>query len=316
VTGRGGIFILPAALFLLQCASPSEEPVPERVVVEAMVQTSAETVPIKSAVDVESPQVILGALLRAYPEKLGSLEFRGGDWSFLVDGVPYFWAGGRLLPEGQLGNAESFVPYQFHPYPETLPPLHELSSEELEQLQAMLVQRESRNDIRSSDFMTALWGMDDFLTAENTVIGFDFLSFHIRIHPGIKDALKQVEEEILTAAVSDEPTARWLGTLNTAGAYVWRDIAGSGNRSLHSYGIAIDLIPRDYRGKQAYWRWAADYNDEWWSIPYADRFQVPDAVIKAFEANGFIWGGKWRLFDQIHFEYRPELMILGEISGL
>jgi hypothetical protein len=26
-----------------------------------------------------------------------------------------------------------------------------------------------------------------------------------------------------------------------------------------------------------------------------------------------VWGGKWMLFDTIHFEYRPEILIL---SGL
>ncbi|MDR3191497.1 MAG: M15 family metallopeptidase, partial [Treponema sp.] len=27
----------------------------------------------------------------------------------------------------------------------------------------------------------------------------------------------------------------------------------------------------------------------------------------AFENEGFIWGGKWGLYDNMHFEYRPEL---------
>jgi len=244
-----------------------------------------------------------------------SLEVRNGDWSILAEGVPFFWAGGRLLPEDELENSDSFSPYQFHPYPDILPPLRKLSPEELIQLQSLLEERESLNDIRSPDFMTALWGMEDFLTAENTVVPLDFLGFHIRVHPDVEDALKCVEAEIYKAAESDEITALWLSDLSSAGAYVWRHIAGSANRSLHSYGIAVDLIPADYRGKQAYWRWAADFYDEWWNIPYADRFQIPPAVIRAFEENGFVWGGKWLLFDQIHFEYRPELIILGGIAA-
>jgi len=290
--------------------------VPERALeaigIAAVVTEQAEL--SHPVVDVKSPPVILGALVHAYPEKLSSPEFRNGDWTILADGISYFWAAGRLLPETELKNAESFVSYQFRPYPNTVPPLGELNSEELEQLQSILERRESFNDFRSPDFMAALWGMDDFLTAENTVIGFDFLGFHIRIHPKIETALKQVESMILNAAEIDESTARWLADLSSAGGYAWRDIAGSANRSLHSYGIAIDLVPGDYRGKQAYWRWAAEYNDEWWTIPYTDRVQVPDIVVKAFEANGFIWGGKWLLFDQIHFEYRPELIILGRIA--
>ena len=42
----------------------------------------------------------------------------------------------------------------------------------------------------------------------------------------------------------------------------------------------------------------------WW-IP-------PLAVIAVFESEGFIWGGKWGVWDNMHFEYRPELILLRE----
>jgi hypothetical protein len=32
--------------------------------------------------------------------------------------------------------------------------------------------------------------------------------------------------------------------------------------------------------------------------------------VRAFESHGFVWGGKWLFFDTIHFEYRPELLLL------
>jgi hypothetical protein len=28
------------------------------------------------------------------------------------------------------------------------------------------------------------------------------------------------------------------------------------------------------------------------------------------EEEGFIWGGKWPMYDTMHFEYRPELILL------
>jgi hypothetical protein len=34
-------------------------------------------------------------------------------------------------------------------------------------------------------------------------------------------------------------------------------------------------------------------------------------VIRAFEEQGFIWGGRWARYDTMHFEYHPELLILG-----
>ncbi|MEJ2663631.1 MAG: M15 family metallopeptidase, partial [Spirochaetia bacterium] len=29
-----------------------------------------------------------------------------------------------------------------------------------------------------------------------------------------------------------------------------------------------------------------------------------------FEKYGFIWGGKWYHYDTMHFEYRPELLVI------
>jgi hypothetical protein len=35
----------------------------------------------------------------------------------------------------------------------------------------------------------------------------------------------------------------------------------------------------------------------------------PDGtIINAFEKEGFIWGGKWVIYDNMHFEYHPELI--------
>jgi hypothetical protein len=33
-------------------------------------------------------------------------------------------------------------------------------------------------------------------------------------------------------------------------------------------------------------------------------------VVRYFEDEGFVWGGKWLMFDTIHFEYRPEILVL------
>jgi hypothetical protein len=51
-------------------------------------------------------------------------------------------------------------------------------------------------------------------------------------------------------------------------------------------------------------------NEEWYAIPYEQRWMVPRQVVQAFEEQGFIWGGKWLYFDTMHFEYRPEIIIL------
>jgi hypothetical protein len=69
-------------------------------------------------------------------------------------------------------------------------------------------------------------------------------------------------------------------------------------------------MPKSYGGKETYWLWASNRKADWWNISYNEGFHPPAAVIKAFEKYGFIWGGKWMYFDTMHFEYRPEILIL------
>ncbi len=83
----------------------------------------------------------------------------------------------------------------------------------------------------------------------------------------------------------------------SAGTYVCRQIAGTGQRSMHSYGIAIDIATRH----SDYWRWSGGE-----TAPYRNR--MPREIVAIFERHGFIWGGRWSHFDTMHFEYRPELL--------
>jgi hypothetical protein len=87
-----------------------------------------------------------------------------------------------------------------------------------------------------------------------------------------------------------------------AGTYSCRDIAGTDRISMHGYAAAIDLNT-DYGD---YWRWAGGAG----AAPYRNR--VPLAIVRAFEAHGFIWGGRWSHFDTFHFEYRPELILAAQ----
>ncbi|MCA1755657.1 MAG: M15 family metallopeptidase [Spirochaeta sp.] len=38
-------------------------------------------------------------------------------------------------------------------------------------------------------------------------------------------------------------------------------------------------------------------------------------MLEVFERHGFVWGGKWLSFDPIHFEYRPEVLLLSELRA-
>jgi len=77
------------------------------------------------------------------------------------------------------------------------------------------------------------------------------------------------------------------------GTYNCRSIAGTNQVSAHGYGIAIDIATRHAH----YWRWSKG----------GYQSKIPIEIVRIFEANGFIWGGKWGHFDTMHFEYRPEM---------
>ena len=82
------------------------------------------------------------------------------------------------------------------------------------------------------------------------------------------------------------------------GTWIWRTIKRSKRLSGHAFGIAIDINVE----RSNYWRWTYRGHPMIW------KNRVPQEIVDAFEAEGFIWGGRWKHFDTMHFEYRPELL--------
>ena len=69
--------------------------------------------------------------------------------------------------------------------------------------------------------------------------------------------------------------------------------------SPHAFGVAVDI----------HWRPSLDYwLDSFQRDGYHYQSIMPKEIVAVFERHGFIWGGKWRHFDGMHFEYRPELL--------
>ena len=113
------------------------------------------------------------------------------------------------------------------------------------------------------------------------------VSFHKRAAPALERVSKRME-----ALVAGH--ARFFAKLG--GTFVFREIAGPEHLlSAHSWGIAIDLDPAACE----YWRNGPQ--------PPVWKNRVPQSIVDAFEAEGFIWGGRWFHYDSMHFEYRPEL---------
>lgn len=112
-------------------------------------------------------------------------------------------------------------------------------------------------------------------------------------HNGAAAALRRVSLEL------DRLPARYKKyLLRLGGTFNWRVIAGTHRLSAHSYGIAIDINTR----YSNYWRWGKKNAQG----QYTWRNKIPFAIVKIFENNNFIWGGRWYHYDTMHFEYRPE----------
>jgi len=272
-------------------------------------QTQAPQLPVAEpgSVPARAEQVVK-ALFEAYPQQISKVEFRDGDWAVLMRDKWYYYAEGRLLQEEQRENWENYRSVQFYRYPAELPPLVERGPEETARLSNFRT-RNSQITTRRASFFEDLWeaGTREESNAKTKTIRF--LGRSTKVHSYIVDVLALVETRIQAAAKTDPQVQTWLNTVTTEG-WSWRNVAESQSRSFHSYGVAVDLLPRSLAGKQTYWLWSADWREDWWNIPYNQRYHPPDTVIKIFENYGFVWGGKWFMFDTMHFEYRPEVMIL------
>jgi len=115
---------------------------------------------------------------------------------------------------------------------------------------------------------------------------------HRRVAPALARVVARLER-----AVARESTLRPYLT-GIGGSFAWRNIAGTDRPSAHAYAAAVDINVE----RSDYWRWQKP------AAPLRWRNRVPQAIVDAFEAEGFIWGGRWYHYDTMHFEYRPELL--------
>ena len=256
------------------------------------------------------------ALAAVYPWCIEKAEFRAGDgvedgdWAVLLRDTWYYYAGGRMLPEELLGNASEYgAAFVLYNYQRELPPWTEPNEEQADRFRNRNSNTENTAGPqlrRSLAFQEALWQACDRNEASQRIKSITFLGYSVPVHSDIVKNLSRVEERILDIAKTDPIVQSWITDIGEMHGWNWRNIAGSQSRSNHSYGIAIDILPKSLDGKATYWQWTAD----WWKIPYEGRYHPPEAVIKIFESYGFTWGGKWTYYDTMHFEFRPEIIVL------
>ena len=261
-------------------------------------------------------------LERAYPDLTFTRRFdiASSEWIITVT-VPdskdsqkdktyeFYWANGSMLPESELKNRDNYWPILYS-YPKELADPEDFTEEERARIKEF-GSKESRKNGAGTPmfFFDAIYDSQSRRSLEQHIVRISFLGNRTNVHERMKEPLGRVEEKVFALAKSDSEVQAFLDNLKSNDAYQWRIIDGTNRKSFHSLGIAIDILPKSQGGKQIFWSWAKDkYPDTWMLVPLKKRWMPPAKVIKIFEEEGFIWGGKWMIYDNMHFEYHPELI--------
>ncbi len=242
----------------------------------------------------EAIRLDLQALAVGYGAAIQKVVGQGPQRFSLVmaNGRIILYDDGRLKgPEEKLDrpDLEDMLAQPYRPGPLTQPP------------QA----NEDPGRIRVEAFFQAVYGATP-AEVQAHLVPVPFLGTTVRFqgNNGAAAALGRVGVR-LSQLLAQKPTLRGY-ILPLQGTYNHRRIAGSERLSAHAWGIAIDL----HRG--TYWRWGRLLAPmELLALQAAS----PQEIVQAFEAEGFIWGGKWYHYDTMHFEYRPELLAKARLAA-
>ncbi|GHV78218.1 hypothetical protein AGMMS49944_00090 [Spirochaetia bacterium] len=258
----------------------------------------------------------------AYPERLGPAVFEDGDWTVEMDGKRWLFAQGRFLPQEDAARPEEFRPLYLYRYAlegrDDPNPWQSLANQILSRRLSPGSYRgrlSPNPGARRSPFYETLWQARSREEAFSQQQRITFLGWSVRIHRNIAAPLNRAEARIAALAEKDPEIQGWIKSLHSITAWNWRNIAGSENRSFHAYGAAVDLLMKAQPGMETYWQWTAAKGIDWRTVPPEKRQSPPAAVIRIFEEQGFIWGGRWPWYDTMHFEYHPELLIFGTGRG-
>jgi hypothetical protein len=235
----------------------------------------------------------LAVIATAYPGILAAIEIdpAGRATVILTDGTRLAYDDGRRKSPEELLDAPDIEDMLAEPYP-------------LGPVTAEPAPGFSPGRRRVEPFFLALYGHDKGqVTANCRPVPFLGQTMAFNTRYGAADAFARAEIRLERLVAADPSLRRYL--LPASGGVVWRVIAGTNRLSVHSFAAAVDVSPKG----NPYWRNLPRGTN---LLPKRQAF--PQSVVAAFEAEGFIWGGKWSEFDLMHFEYRPELVLLARLS--
>jgi hypothetical protein len=290
-------FLSAAILLLLALGTPLSERL-------------LEAAPMPAGAEASTGEREVQFLAEAWPDRIVETAQGSSDWMLRIGDDWFAWAHGRLMPEADRAHWQDFAAIPFYPYPLDMPPLPELDEQTASSLRQRVRDNQKNPPRRNEAFLAALLQAHNRAETEARLISIEVAGFTVTVHERIREPLSLVGKELMSLRLVDPGVEAFLRGIREMNGYNYRFVEGTRSRSLHSYGLAIDLIPKSYKGKNAYWMWAMTATPDWWTIPYARRWMLPMPVVRAFERQGFVWGGKWLYFDTMHFEYRPEILLL------
>ncbi len=226
----------------------------------------------------DTPPAPLRCLVRYYA---GQAQHRDGRWLLLLPG-------GQAIPYDD-GRKKTFDEQL------EAPDVKDAFSQRYHKgaIHPVTVENEDPGRIRLDPLFAASYGRSHDAV---DVVRVPFLDQHLSVNRKVAPAFARVAERLSALLKQDPGLSPFLQKLG--GTFVWRRIAGTDRQSAHSYWVSLDINVE----LSHYWRWQRPPQPLHW------QNRVPQAIVDAFEAEGFIWGGRWYHYDTMHFEYRPELL--------
>ena len=269
-----------------------------------------------------TPKEELEIFREAYPWCDFELDYDKGvkDWALTVTAYKkasvFYRAEGLYLPKEQLANKDHYwrVIYKYN---RTLEDPADFSEEKKARIRQYSSTENRSNGAVSSKFIfDAIYDCKTRASTETHLRSMTLWNKPVNMHRQVGKILDRVEAKVFELAKKDKETADFLKSLSRCYGYNWRQIRDSPTKSFHSYGIAVDILPKNWGSKIVYWGYEKQKgNKDWMLIPLKKRWLPPAAVVKAFEDEGFIWGGRWAIWDNMHFEYHPELLLASKLYG-
>jgi hypothetical protein len=273
-------FACCAAILVLGCREPSRSDAPRPVeAAPSVVGTGSTSTTTAAPATKSEPPPPLACLTRYYTGR--AVHDDGGWWLELPDHtrIPYQSGTKKSFPE-QLSSPDVKDVFSLPYRPGAIVAVH--------------VVDEDPGRIRLDPLFRATYGASAAAVKSSLVV-VTIRGQALSVHRRVEGVFRKVAERLDSAVAKDPTLDPFLHALG--GTFIWRNIAGTDRQSAHSYGVSLDLNP----ALSHYWRSQGDKALTWTN-------KIPQPIVDAFEAEGFIWGGRWFHYDTMHFEYRPELL--------